>query len=103
VATGPVSVTVSPGEASLEANGEVTFTAIVTNVANPGVTWSLSPADASAGKIEQAGLATVRYTAPKEIKTAQTVTITARSAADPAKFGSATIKLSPPGTSAAKP
>jgi hypothetical protein len=94
-ATGPVAVAVSPGEISLKAKGIATFTAVVTYAANPGVTWSMSPADASAGGIEQAGVATVRYTAPDKIGTAQTVTITARSAADPAKSGSATIKLVP--------
>jgi len=94
-ATGPVAVAVNPGEISLKAKGIATFTAVVTYAANPGVTWSMSPADASAGGIEQAGVATVRYTAPDKIGTAQTVTITARSAADPAKSGSATIKLVP--------
>jgi hypothetical protein len=94
-ATGPVAIAVSPGEISLKAKGIATFTAVVTYAANPGVTWSMSPMDASAGGIEQAGVATVRYTAPDKIGTAQTVTITARSAADPAKSGSATIKLVP--------
>jgi hypothetical protein len=103
MATGPVSVMVSPGEVSPQEKEEVTFTATVTYVANPGVTWSLNPSDASAGKIEQTGLATVRYKAPDEIKSAQTVTITARSAADPAKSGSATIKLNPPSNKENKP
>src|SRR5262245_40117807 len=96
VATGPISVTVSPGEVSLEAGQEAIFTATVTYVANPGVTWSMSPADANAGKIEQTGLAVARYTAPNKIETARTVTIAARSAADPTKSGTATVKLNPP-------
>jgi len=103
VATGPISVTISPGEISLKEKEEVTFSATVTYVANPGVTWSMSPADANAGKIEQTGLATARYKAPDEITSARTVTITARSAAGPTKSGTATVKLNPPSNPENKP
>ena len=53
------------------------------------VTWSLSP---NVGSISTAGL----YTAPASITSTQTITVTATSAADTTKKGTATVTLNPP-------
>src|SRR5579871_5662582 len=82
-----VSVSVTPGSASLSASQTQQFTATVTNGA-AGVTWSVSP---EIGTLSTAGL----YTAPSLISTTQTVTITAASTADPTKSASASITLQP--------
>jgi hypothetical protein len=53
------------------------------------VTWSLTP---NVGAISTAGL----YTAPSSITSTQTVTVTATSAADTTKSGTAAVTLNPP-------
>jgi len=58
------------------------------NTANTAVSWSLS---AAIGVISSAGL----YTAPALIASAQTVTVTATSVADPTKSASTTLSLVP--------
>jgi uncharacterized protein (TIGR03437 family) len=83
-----VSVTVSPASATLTAGQTQQFTAAVANAANTAVAWSLSPA--GVGGIDSTGL----YTAPSSIADSQKVTVTATSAADPTKTGSAAITLS---------
>jgi len=85
----PVSVAVSPGTVSLTTSQTQTFSATVANTANTAVTWSLSPA---VGVISATGV----YTAPPAISNAQTVAVTATSAADPTKYASATISLTLP-------
>jgi len=70
----PVSVGVSPTQATLYGGGTQQFTASVANTGNPAVTWSVSPTT-GAGSINAAGL----YTAPATISTQQTVTVTATS------------------------
>jgi len=61
----------------------------VSNASNTAVTWTMSP---SIGTLSASGL----YTAPASISAQQTVTITATSAADGTKSGSATLTLNPP-------
>jgi hypothetical protein len=91
-----VTVSVSPGTASLGQGGTQQFTATVTGSSNTAVTWTLAP---SVGTVSSSGL----YTAPSTITTQQNVSVTATSQADGAKFGSATVTLTPPATSTAPP
>ncbi len=85
----PVSVTVTPGSATLTPSQTQQFAATVANNANTAVTWSLSPA---VGSISSAGL----YTAPALIASQQMVTVTAVSAADKTKAASVNVSLTPP-------
>ncbi len=87
--TPPVTVTVVSSETTLYGGQTQPFSATVTNTANAGVTWSVSPS--GAGSITAAGV----YTAPAVVPTQQTVTITAASVADPTKSGTLTVTLVP--------
>ncbi len=82
----PVSVTVTPGSATLTSSGTQAFTAGVAGTSNTAVTWSLNPA---VGSISTAGV----YTAPATISGAQTVSVTATSVADSTKSASASVSL----------
>ncbi len=77
-----VTVSMSPASASVQAGDTQQFAASVTGTTNTGVTWS-----ASGGTISSTGL----YTAPAA---AGTYTVTATSAADPAKSASAVVTVS---------
>lgn len=91
VTSGPppaISVSVSPSAISLFGGQTQQFTATVTGTANTAVTWSVSP---QTGSISGTGL----YTAPAIVNSAQAVTITAISVADPSQSGSATVSLQP--------
>lgn len=85
-----VVVSVTPAAASLGASQTQQFTASVNNTSNTVVIWSLLPAIGT--------LSNGLYTAAASIPTAQTVTITATSVADPTKSFSATVALLPPVT-----
>ncbi|MDE3196414.1 MAG: hypothetical protein KGN84_08725, partial [Acidobacteriota bacterium] len=85
----PVSVSVTPAAVTLSAGQSAQFMAAVSGAGNMAVTWSISPA---IGSIGSGGL----YTAPSNISSAQTVTVTATSLADAAKSARATIGLIPP-------
>ncbi len=82
----PVMVTVSPSSASLTGGQSTTLNATVTGSSNTAVNWSLSPAVGSVSN----GV----YTAPASIASAQTITVTATSVADPTKSDTASISLS---------
>ena len=87
----PISVSVAPPTVTLSGSQVQQFTATVTNASNTAVTWSLAPA--GTGTIDSnTGL----YTAPANIATQQTVTITAKSLADNSTVGTAAVTLSPP-------
>ncbi|HTR34899.1 MAG TPA: DUF2341 domain-containing protein, partial [Bryobacteraceae bacterium] len=85
----PITVSVTPPEATLSASQTQQFTAAVINNTNTAVTWALNP---KVGTISPTGL----YTAPSTISTQQAVTVTATSLADATKTASATIILIPP-------
>ena len=87
--TGPgsVSVSLSPGSASLIGGQKATFLPAVTGSSNSAVTWSLSP---QVGTISN-GI----YQAPTVIASQQTITITATSAADSTKTATAMVSLQP--------
>jgi RHS repeat-associated protein len=80
------AVGLSPTSVSRSAGQTQQFTASVTNASSTAVTWSLAP---SVGSLSANGL----YTAPPVINSAQTVTVTATSVADPTKSASAAISL----------
>ena len=82
-----VSVSVAPTTASLSAGQSQQFSASLSGTTNPNVTWSMSPSVGSLGD----GL----YRAPATINSHQTITLIAKSLADPIKTGSATITLVP--------
>src|SRR5262249_34216798 len=83
-----VSVTLTPTIVSLSASQTQQFTASVSGAPNPGIDWTLTP---SVGSISNKGL----YTAPAPITSAQSVTVTATSAADPTKSAVSTVSLIP--------
>jgi RHS repeat-associated protein len=85
----PISVTITPSNATLNASQTLQFTAAVTNTGNTGVNWTISPT--GIGTVDQTGF----YTAPALIPAQQTVTLTATSQADTTKSASATITLIP--------
>ncbi|HME09037.1 MAG TPA: chitobiase/beta-hexosaminidase C-terminal domain-containing protein, partial [Bryobacteraceae bacterium] len=81
-------ITINPVQATLTASQTRTFISVVANAANPSVTWQLNP---PIGTISADGL----YTAPASLDSAQSVTLTATSVADPTLTASAQITLSP--------
>lgn len=81
-----VSVSISPGSASVDEASQVQFTATVSGVSNTAVTWAVTR---GAGTITQSGL----FTAPKA---AESDVITATSQGNTAKSASASITVLPP-------
>ena len=87
---GAVSVTMIPPSATVPPGTSMQFAATISGTPNAQLLWSLDPPDASAGTISQNGF----YVAPASPPT-KGVTITARSAADSAKFATASVKIEP--------
>jgi hypothetical protein len=79
-----VSISVSPGTATIQTGGQQQFTASVLGTSNTSVAWK-----ATGGTVTTTG----RYTAPS---TAGTYTVIATSAADSTKSASATITVPQP-------
>ncbi len=88
----PVTVFVSPpGPVSLNSGGSQTLTAEVMGASDTTIgSWTLSP---QVGTLSVSGGQTAVYNAPANITTPQTVTVTACSAAAPARCGSALMTL----------
>ncbi|MDX2150588.1 MAG: Ig-like domain-containing protein, partial [Bryobacteraceae bacterium] len=84
----PVAVTVSPVTTTLVAGGTAQFRSTVRWTTSSGVTWSVQPA---LGTVDATGL----YRAPASVSGNQTVTITARSTADPTRASTATVTVTP--------
>lgn len=80
----PISVTISPTTATARVGKTVQFKATVQNTTNQTVTWS-----ATAGTISTTGL----YKAPSSVPSSNPVTITAVSAADKTKSGTAAVTI----------
>jgi predicted dienelactone hydrolase len=99
--TPPISITVSPENASVAVNAGQPFTASIQNdLANKGVTWNLtqggtpcSPGCGSVAPTTSISDVSVTYTAPAAVPTNATVTLTATSMADPTKSASATLTI----------
>ncbi|MBL8227480.1 MAG: Ig-like domain-containing protein [Bryobacterales bacterium] len=86
-----VSVTVTPGSATVQAGQTQALTATVSGASNTAVTWSLSPA---VGSLATNGLTAV-YAAPGVVSQAQTVEVQATSVADPSKGAKVLLSLVP--------
>ena len=89
-----VSVTVAPATADVELGAVRQFMATVGGTGNPSrdVTWSVSGVGcmgAACGSIDAAG----NLTAPPILPSPETITVTARSVADPAKSGTAAGRI----------
>ncbi len=83
----PVSISITPGVASLPNGGTQQFIATVANTTNTAVTWTLNPV--GVGSISSSGL----YTAPATLNGQQTVRVIVTSQADPTQWASATVTL----------
>jgi hypothetical protein len=86
-----VSVSVTPATATVPVAGTQTFAATVANTSNTAVTWQVNGVvggDAAHGTINSTGI----YTAPAAVPSG-VVTVTATSAADTTKSGSATVTI----------
>jgi len=92
--TPPISVSVSPASAVLQAGATTSFTASVANdAANKGVTWSLSCASAQCGSVSPTTTAAgspTTYSAPPNAPGSDVkITLTAASVADSSKSATA--------------
>lgn len=81
----PITVSVTPANATVPAGGQLQFAATVGGSTNTAVTWSVN----GGGNISASGL----FTAPNA---AATVTVLATSAADTSRSGSATVTVTAP-------
>lgn len=88
LSSSPVKVEVTPATATVASGGQVQFSATVTNTGNSAVTWSVT-----SGSISSTGL----FTAPVA-KSAQQVTVTAKSVANSSSQGSASATVMVPAT-----
>ena len=93
----PIVVSVSPRASTVTVGTSAQFAATVTGTSNPGVNWSIngiSGGNPEVGLIGSNGL----YTAPPVPPSPNVVSVTAASAANPARIGSASatiVNLSP--------
>jgi Malectin domain/Domain of unknown function (DUF1929)/PKD domain len=88
-----VGIQISPTSTSLLSGQSQQFGATVTGTTNLGVNWTYNP---QVGSLVTSGTTAGLYTAPASITTAQKVSVTATSVADPTQFSSATVSLVPP-------
>jgi uncharacterized protein (DUF1800 family) len=90
-----ISVSVFPPTATIRAGSSETFSATVTNTTNTAVSWlvnGVAGGNTTLGTIDNFG----DYTAPTNLPTPNTVTVTATSAQDTTKSGNAGITLQNP-------
>jgi len=92
--TSDISITVLPGTAPVELGALRQFAASVTGSGNPNraVSWSVAGSGcsgAACGTVDSSGL----FTAPQILPSPASVTLTARSVADPSKAASAAITV----------
>jgi len=88
----PVSVTMSPKTASVQAGLTKQFTATVANTSNTAVTWqvnNVTGGNSTVGTVSASGL----YTAPTSVPASNPVTVKAISVADNTKFDAATVTI----------
>lgn len=91
-ASTPVAVSISPTSASVQAAGTKQFTASVTGTTNTSVTWlvnGVQSGNSTVGTVSATGL----YTAPTQVPSGGSATVTARSAYDSTKSASATVTV----------
>jgi hypothetical protein len=82
-----VSISIAQGTTTLRAGQSAQFTASVQGALNSGVSWSLTP--------NVGTLANGLYTAPANVTSQETITVTAASSADPSKTASVSVILQP--------
>ena len=93
----PVSVSITPANATVTLNGTQLYTATVLNTTNTNVAWSINPA---LGSISTGG----RYSPPSTaVASPQTVSVTATSVVDATRSASATVTVNPPVAVAVSP
>jgi hypothetical protein len=91
VQSAPVSITVSPGVATVKVKLTQQFTATVQGSANTAVTWTVNGivgGNTTVGTISAAGL----YKAPNSVPKSA-ITVSATSSADPTKTASASVTI----------
>src|SRR2546426_3186 len=91
-----ITVTVSPPSGAVLLGATQSFTATVSNTTNTGVTWAvngIAGGNSSVGTIISTGNGAGLYTAPRHLPVPPNVTVTATSAADSSKSGSAQIGI----------
>src|SRR2546427_12384635 len=91
-----ITVTVSPASGAVLLGATQSFTATVSNTTNAGVTWAvngIAGGNRSVGTIVSMGNGAGLYTAPRDLPGLLNVTVTATSAADSSKSGSAQIGI----------
>src|SRR5713101_758527 len=91
-----ISVAVSPPTGSVLLGATQSFTATVSNATSTGVTWAvngIAGGNSSVGTIISTGNGAGLYTAPRDLPVLPNVTVTATSAADSFKSGSAQIGI----------
>lgn len=89
------TITVSPASISVQTGATQTFTASVSGSSNTAVTWQVNGVvggSATTGTISTAGV----YTAPSNVPSAPTVTITAIPAADTALTATSSVTITAP-------
>ena len=94
-----ITVSVSPGTATVAASGTQAFTATVGNSSNTSVTWQVNGVaggNTTVGTISSSGM----YTAPMTVPSPATVTVAAVSAASSIRSGSSQVTISPAASSA---
>ena len=91
---GNESVTLSPANATVQANLSQQFTASVKGTSNTAVIWlvnGVAGGDGTLGTVSSGGL----YTAPQSVPTSGSVHVTAESAADSTKSAQASVTILP--------
>jgi uncharacterized protein (DUF1800 family) len=92
---GSVAVTVTPATVTIRAGATEAFAASVRGTTNTNVTWSVNAVaggNATAGTVDATGM----YTAPANLPSPNTITVTATSTADTTKQGSSSVTLQNP-------
>jgi hypothetical protein len=95
-ATAPpvVGITISPTSAVVRVKRARQFTATVTGTSNTSVVWKvngITSGDTTVGRVSGKGV----YTAPRQVPSPATVTVSATSVADPSKSASAPVTITP--------
>jgi uncharacterized protein (DUF1800 family) len=89
------AVTTAPATAAVRAGSAQAFSASVTGLSSPSVTWAvngISGGDSTVGTIDATG----NYTAPATLPTPNMVTVQATSSANPSIHGNSTVTLENP-------
>jgi hypothetical protein len=92
VPVAPVTVTLTPASAQVEAGRDQQFTASVANTGNTAVTWQVNGVNGGSAAVGTIS-ATGKYTAPAQVPSPATITIKAISQADTSKQSSTVVTI----------